>query len=105
MYISSGTMITGASDDLIEISGELEEEFNSFDVSDGTIVLSDGTFLNVEYDKYGTWRFDVIFKGSLFDFKKDGDVDKQTNDEVYFKSGLKWIVFTDDAQIELKRES
>ena len=27
---SSGTLVTGASDDLIEISGELSEEFNAY---------------------------------------------------------------------------
>jgi len=48
-----GTMVTGASDDLIEIEGELYEEFNSFDCKDGVMALSDGTLLKVDYDEDG----------------------------------------------------
>ena len=51
LEISSGTVVTGASDDLIEISGELEEEFNTYDCLDGTMAFSDGTLLRVDYDE------------------------------------------------------
>lgn len=99
LEVSSGTIVTGASDDLIEISGELTEEFNSYDCSDGVMAFSDGTLLRVDYDKDGIWRFKPIFKGILFDFIKDGSINEDTNDEVYFKDGLKWIVFSDEMQI------
>ena len=67
-----GTMITGASDDLIEIEGELCEEFNSIDCKDGVMALSDGTLLKVDYDEDGIWRFKARFKGTLYDRKIDG---------------------------------
>jgi hypothetical protein len=35
--ISNGTIVTGASDDLIEIDGELQEEFNAYNCGDGTM--------------------------------------------------------------------
>ncbi len=84
--VSSGTMVTGASDDLIEIAGELEEEFNSIDCSDGVMAFSDGTLLDVEYDEDGIWRFRLRFKGTLYD------------------PGLKWCAFSDEMQVEINRE-
>lgn len=101
--VSSGTMVTGASDDLIEIAGELEEEFNSIECSEGMMAFSDGTLLKVEYDEDGIWRFKVVFKGALYDKKVEGDVGADTNDEVYMKPGLKWVVFSDHMQIEVNR--
>lgn len=101
--ISSGTIVTGASDDLIEISGELQEEFNAYNCSDGTMAFSDGTMLTVDYDKDGIWRFKPVFKGSLFEKIETGSVEKDTNDEVYFKDGLKWCVFSVEMQVEVNR--
>lgn len=101
---SNGTIITGASDDLIEISGELCEEFGACDCYDGRMAFSDGTLLKVEYDQDGIWRFKPIFKGSLYEKKIEGSVGDDTNDEVYFKPGLKWCAFSDDMQIEVNRE-
>ncbi|PHV72168.1 hypothetical protein CS063_01450 [Sporanaerobium hydrogeniformans] len=94
-----GTMITGASDDLIEIEGELSEEFESFDCTDGVLSCSDGTLLEVNYDKHGIWRFNVLYSGSLFNKKVEGSADSDTNDEVYFNPGLKWITFNDDGHL------
>jgi hypothetical protein len=102
--VSSGTMITGASDDLIEIEGELCEEFNAYNCSDGTMAFSDGTLLDVEYDNDGIWRFRVKYKGSLYDRKVEGSVSDDTNDEIYFKPGLKWCVFSSEMQVEINRE-
>lgn len=99
-----GTMITGASDDLIEIVGELEEEFNAYKCNEGVMAFSDGTLLEVEYDNDGIWRFRIKYKGNLYDRKIEGCVNDDKNDEVYFKSGLKWCVFSDEMQVEVNRE-
>ncbi len=101
--VSSGTVVTGASDDLIEIDGELEEEFNAYNCSDGTMAFSDGTLLNVDYDEYGIWRFTPLFKGNLFEKIVVGSIEKDTNDEVYFKNGLKWCVFSVEMQVAVNR--
>ena len=61
------------------------------------ITCSDGTFLNVNYDENGIWRFKVDFKGSLFERKEE-----DTNDKVFFKEGLKWIVFQENPSVALK---
>lgn len=91
-----GTMITGASDDLIEVEGEIIEEFSSFDCQNGLIACSDGTLLKVFYDKDGLWRFNLLYKGDLFDRKDEGSQETDENDKIYFKPGLKWVVFNED---------
>ncbi len=98
--IVMNTIITGASDDLIEVRGELDDEFCCYDCEDGRIACSDGTLLRARYD--GIWIFDVIFKGDLFDCKVSGDYENDIDDEINFKPGLKWIIFTNDYQFALK---
>ena len=39
MFDDYKTIVTGASDDLIEIYGELREEFSDYDCSNGRIAL------------------------------------------------------------------
>lgn len=92
---STGTVVTGASDDLIEIDGDLCEEFDSFDCKDGAMAFSDGTVLGVKYDDDKIWRFTIKYKGSCFDHKVEGSVTEDTNDVVYFKEGLSWAVFAE----------
>ncbi len=101
MEVINGTIVTGASDDLIEVEGELREEFDSFSCQNGVMAFSDGTLLRVKYDDDGIWRFKPLFKGSLFEKIKDGSVNEDTNDKVYFKTGLKWCAFSDTMQVEV----
>jgi hypothetical protein len=101
--ISSGTVITASGDDLIEISGELKEEFNAYECINGTMALSDGTLLRVTYDEDGIWRFKPIYKGDLFENIIVGSINKDTNDEIYFKNGLKWCAFSKKMQVEVNR--
>ena len=99
----AGTTITGASDDLIELEGEICEEFScSFDIEKGVIACSDGTLMEVIYDKHGLWRFSIVFKGSLYDKKEEGSVEEDTNDVVFFKEGLKWVVFKENMDVATK---
>lgn len=96
------TTLTGAGDDLIELEGELDEEFSAYNCEEGAIAFSDGTLMNVKYDEDGIWRFTLIAKGSLYDHKEEGDVIEDTNDIVYFKFGLKWCVFSKNMQKVIK---
>lgn len=87
------TTLTGASDDLIELSGDLYDEFGaSYNDPRGVIGFSDGTLIVYEYDEDGIWRFKPIVKGELFDHIEQGEVAKDTFDVVHFKDGLKWAV-------------
>ena len=101
--LSSGTSVTGASDDLIEIEGELSEEFDSYGCSNGRMAFSDGTLLKVDYAEDGMWRFRPIAIGNSFDRVVYGSAEEDTNDKAYFKPGLKWCTFSDEMQIVVKR--
>lgn len=96
--------ITGASDDLIEIEGDIDEEFNSYDCDNGLMAISDGTLLKVEYDADGIWRFTPKFKGSAFKEHKAGSVEDDTNDEVFLEGAIKWIVFSDETQSAIVKQ-
>ena len=84
--------VTGASDDLIEIEGEISEQFARYGSDGDYLAFSDGTVLKAYYDEDGIWRFTVIFKGSLFKEKVEGSVSDDTNDVVTFYAGLVWCV-------------
>lgn len=59
----STVTVFGASDDLIEIRGDLgEEEFGCYGDEGGHLAFSDGTLLSVEYN--GFWRFHVLHRGT-----------------------------------------
>ena len=87
------TTLTGASDNLIELEGDLRDEFGTL-YSDprGVIGFSDGTLIKYEYDDDGIWRFIPVIKGPLFDHIEQGDVENDTFDVVHFKYGLMWAV-------------
>lgn len=68
----SEVTIYGASDDLIEIDGDLREEFNAYDEDEGVYVaFSDGTILRVKYDEDGCWRITPTFLGRASYFKTE----------------------------------
>jgi hypothetical protein len=70
--------IYGASDDLIELDGDIREEFNCFDEGLQHLAFSDGTLLSIEYSLSGIWRIHVLETGEYgVDF---GDrVDPESN--------------------------
>jgi len=98
------TKVYGASDDLIEIDGEVTGECNymtpdrdSGDEGESRsclVVLSDGTLLAVRYGKNdeGIWEVKLVKKGELFeriDQCDDPDA-KVYSDVAHFRAGIKW---------------
>ena len=69
--------IYGFSDDLIEVEGDLWEEFGAYDTPK-MLLFSDGTELRIEYTAPGLWRItDVKIKsGAVVEHRSDnyGDV-------------------------------
>lgn len=57
------TTISGASDDLIEISGAISEEHDYYGVNQ-TIVASDGTKATIKFD--GEWKIKLILVGKKY---------------------------------------
>lgn len=56
--------VTGASDDLIEIDGDISEEFYANDEDPNLLAFSDGTILRVDYTPAGVWRIVPVASGS-----------------------------------------
>jgi hypothetical protein len=89
--------IYGASDDLIEIEGDLEEEFNHYSDEPVLIAVSEGTLLRVVYDGDGIWRITKVTGGSATMEKIEGDVEKDTNDVVTLSGvDFKWVVMCEN---------
>ena len=85
--------IYGASDDLIEIEGDISDEINCYNEENGiALAFSDGTALRVIYDTDGIWRITRIAEGTAKFSKVDGDVIKDTNDIVTLEGNILWIV-------------
>lgn len=98
------TEIYGASDDLIEIDGDISAEVSCYGTDDKKqgvlIVCSDGTLLDVKYGKNdkGIWGVRLIRRGTLFD-RIDQCTDEDASrysDTAYFKDGLKWAYAAKD---------
>jgi len=88
--------IYGASDDLIEIEGDIQEEFNWIPYNEHEFKLlafSDGTLLRVAYDSDGVWRLNKVASGAAKFSKVEGDVEKDTPDIVTLSGvEIKWVV-------------
>ncbi len=99
-----GTKVTGVSDDLIELDGDLYDELNWYSDSGekATLGFSDGTMLSVQYDDDGIWRFSLKVKGFLYDKKIEGNIEEDKNDEIYFKKGLKWCLFGEQFHVVIR---
>jgi hypothetical protein len=94
--------VYGASDDLIEIEGDIREEFNWIPEDGETRVLafSDGTLLWVLYDADGIWRIGNMVGGSAKFEKVEGDVEEDTPDKVTLSGvDIKWVVLGEDSAI------
>lgn len=70
--------VYGASDDLIEVEGEIREEFSySGDDERGDVLgFSDGTLLSIEYGRAGIWRINLLASGALAYNKDEGYSDE-----------------------------
>lgn len=84
------TTLTGASDDLIELDGDITEEFARYNSKGDYLAFSDGTVLLARYE--GIWKFSLLYRGDKFEAKDEGCLDEDTNDVVMFKDGLKWVI-------------
>ena len=60
------TKIYGASDDLIEIEGAVNDEVNHIDAKNVLIKASDGTKAKITYDDNGEWKISVEVEGSEY---------------------------------------
>ena len=92
--------VYGASDDLIELDGDLREELNPHRHADDDfayLAFGDGTVLSVTYAKDGCWRVKRVCVGAAHYEKKEAegaDTDSYS-DIVTLDGDLKYCVFGD----------
>lgn len=96
--------VYGASDDLIEVSGHICEEFNPHgrDGEPDYLGFSDGTVLRVVYDKGGMWRITPVARGSA-EYKKQEGIDSVNDysDKVTLTGDLHWVVFGSRCELRM----
>lgn len=71
-------MISGHSDDVVEIFGDWQDEIGCFDQI-VTIEFDDGTEIEMEYGDVGTWHVKVLREGSA-----DYRIEKRINNGDYY---------------------
>lgn len=91
-----GVTVYGASDDLIEIEGDVREEFSALsdDGDDGGLLaFSNGVVLDVRY-RNGVWRIAPIVGASRVNitFAPEDD-DDDYSDKAEVVEDVKWVVF------------
>jgi hypothetical protein len=75
---STGIVIYGANDDLIEIEGALREEFEGGDEL-SYLAFSDGTVLSAQYADDGCWRINRVATGTAVYSKVEAGADAPAN--------------------------
>ena len=60
-------VVYGASDDLVEVDGDLSEEFTSFEPKPDLLEFSDGTWAEVKLDTEGQWRIKLVEDSGLIE--------------------------------------
>lgn len=84
--------VTGSSDDLIEIGGDIVEEWGAYNCDDGRLLaVSDGTLLRIVYDQDGIWRMSRLIAGSATYSHAPGDVEADTFDVATLEGDIRWV--------------
>ena len=92
--------VYGASDDLIELEGDIREEFNphagySDDPKPDYLAFSDGTVLSVLYGPDGCWWVRRVHKGTaeMTHVPAEDSSGENYTDRVTLTGDLRWVVF------------
>lgn len=92
------TTITGASDDLIELDGQITEEMNPPGEEPSLLAFSDGTLLRIVYDDDGIWRITRLMEGTCSFSLVPGSVENDTNDIATLDGDLRWCAIGEEGQ-------
>lgn len=98
-----GITIYGQSDDLIEIDGDVYEEFQYSGPDGDLIALSNGAIFRVEFTRDG-WRITPIFVPREVIWDRHELVPPDGNDEVTVEDVV-WVVHGDAYALERTRDA
>lgn len=99
--------VHGASDDLIEIDGAIEEEFNYRNDEGGDLLaFNDGTLLRITYTRDAIWRITPIVTGTAAlhwdHIAHEGDEDDYTDRVSLVSPSLAWVAHGVDHAVKKK---
>ena len=90
-------MIYGSSGDLIEIDGNIREEFNCYDEEEPQfLAFSDGSVLSILYDNDGIWKIRQVAVGKAEYSKKEAvnpDSDDYSDRATLKGGNIQWVVY------------
>ncbi len=86
--------IYGASDDLIEIDGDVEDEFGAWNDTINYIAVSTGLLATIAYGMDGSfWRIHVLTPGTTpHTLAKATDEKDDYTDRLVVEGDIKWVV-------------
>lgn len=85
--------VYGASDDLIEIDGDIYEEFNHYIDDPALLAFSDGTVLRIVHDSEGIWRITPVVQGAASLTHTFGQDDREHTDKATLDGDVRWVVY------------
>lgn len=84
--------VFGSSDDLIELSGDLREEFSCLEPEGALLAFSNGLVLRVVYSGTGVWRITpVTGSGYRLTQAPENDPDNYS-DRALLDDNISWVV-------------
>ena len=85
--------VYGQSDDLVEVEGDIREEFNP-DYSDPKLILvtSNGVVLRVHYDEDGIWRITVLRGQDKVKLTQSAATEEDYSDRAVIEGDVEWVV-------------
>ena len=89
--------VYGASDDLIEIEGDIREEFSPRCEEPTYLAFSDGTVLRFDYTSDGLWKIYCIHTGSrkiVYEHQAT-DPDSDQYSDIVILDDITWVVCGD----------
>ena len=90
--------IQGYSDDIIDLSGDIEDELLYDDGEPAVLVLSDGTVVEIEFNDDGIWKIALLCGGSgkyIREFEASFNDDRKYSDVVTIEGDIVWAGLTE----------
>ena len=85
--------VCGASDDVIEVDGDIYEEFLHQGEGPALLAFSDGTVLRVVYGQEGVWRITPVAMGTAELAHVFGQQDREHTDKATLDGDIRWVVY------------
>jgi hypothetical protein len=84
--------IYGHSDDLIEVEGDITDEFYVDCEETSYLCVSDGTLIEIVYSDGGMWRLTAMASGHAYAGKDEGkNPDTDYSDKILLAGDVQWV--------------